>query len=168
MALSMYRYPNNFRNKLKQKQNLDTLKINYIVKSYTWQSVAIFVNSDISQFPKCLRSYMGFTSTIFPDSHHRALKQKFVNIKRVIRRSKWKKNRQYSDKKWRTKDKQLSTKYYKKTKDWATRTTQSWQNKRLSNTNHTELAKLKIEQHEPHRAGKTKDWATRTTQIWQN
>jgi hypothetical protein len=27
----------------------------------------------------------------------------------------------------------------------------------LSNTNHTELAKQKIEQHEPHRAGKAKD-----------
>jgi len=95
----MYRYPNNFRNKLKQKQNLDTLKINYIVISYTWQSVTIFVNSDISQFPKCLCSYMGFTSTIFPDSHHRALKQKFGNIKRVIRRSQRKKDRQCNDQK---------------------------------------------------------------------
>jgi hypothetical protein len=60
---------------------------------------------------------MGFTSTIFPDSHHRALKQKFGNIKRAIRRRKWKKNRQYNNKKRRTKDKQLSIKYYKKTKD---------------------------------------------------
>ena len=142
MALSMYRYLNNFRNKLKQKQNLDTLKINYIVKSYTWQSVAIFVNSDISQFPKCLRSYMGFTSTIFPDSHHRALKQKFGNIKRVIRRSKWKKNRQHNNKKG---------------------------GQKTNNCQQSTTRKLKIEQHEPHRARVSMTFqigATRTTQSW--